>query len=83
MVTEMTRVVWPESRLGGGSFGVAFFGFLASRLRRSLFPMSHRMPRIARLWLENVQNQFCMMTVTWIGPLEGCATGCGGLSVPR
>ena len=42
------------SRLGGAYFGVFFFGFFASRLRLSLFPIPNSMPRLAKLWLANV-----------------------------
>ena len=42
------------SRLGGAYFGVFFLGFFASRLRLSLFPIPNSMPRLAKLWLENV-----------------------------
>jgi len=40
IAVETTCDGWLVSRLGGAYFGVFFLGFLASRLRRSLFPMS-------------------------------------------
>jgi hypothetical protein len=46
---------WLVSRLGGTYFGVFFFGFLASRLRLSLFPIPNSMPRLADLLLASVR----------------------------
>ena len=55
IAVETTCDGWLVSRLGGAYFGVFFFGFLASRLRLSLFPMPNSMPRVTNLLLGHVQ----------------------------
>ena len=57
VTVEMTCEGWLESRLGGANFGVFFFGFFASRLRLSLFPIPNSMPHAANPWLGYVQFQ--------------------------
>ena len=55
MAVDTTCEGWLVSRLGGTYFGVFFFGFFASRLRLSLFPIPNSMPRLPNLLLGNVQ----------------------------
>ena len=65
VTVEITCEGWLESRLGGANFGVFFFGFFASRLRLSLFPIANSMPRMANPWLGHV-HCYCTFGITAI-----------------